>query len=88
MKLSAIALASIAAVALLGGCASYEPVAWSDRPANVERIETGVVERIELLREGQSSPTALGAIAGGSRKPKSARGSCASTTASAWSIPK
>jgi outer membrane lipoprotein SlyB len=65
MKLSAIALASIAAVALLGGCASYEPVAWSDRPANVERIETGVVERIELFREGQSSPTGLGAILGG-----------------------
>jgi outer membrane lipoprotein SlyB len=50
---------------MLGGCTTYEPVAWSDRPANVERIETGVVERIELFREGQSSPTGLGAILGG-----------------------
>jgi outer membrane lipoprotein SlyB len=65
VKLPAIALATIAAAGLLGGCASYEPVAWSDRPANVERIETGVVERIELFRDGQSSPTGLGAILGG-----------------------
>lgn len=65
MKLPAIALASIAAVALVAGCASNEPLAWSDRPANVERIETGVVERIDLFREGQSSPTGLGVILGG-----------------------
>jgi outer membrane lipoprotein SlyB len=65
VKLPVIALASITAVAMLGGCASYEPVAMNDRPANVERIETGTVERIDLFREGQSSPTGLGAILGG-----------------------
>jgi outer membrane lipoprotein SlyB len=65
VKLPAIALASIAAIGMLAGCVSYEPIAWSNRPANVERVETGVVERIDLFREGQPSPTGLGAILGG-----------------------
>jgi outer membrane lipoprotein SlyB len=65
VKLPASALAVIAALGLLGGCASDAPFAWNDRPANVERVETGVVERIELFRDGESAPTGLGAILGG-----------------------
>ncbi|MDB5857109.1 MAG: hypothetical protein JWQ76_798 [Ramlibacter sp.] len=65
MKLPAIALALTAAAGMLGGCASDAPFAWNDRPANVERIETGVVERIELFRDGEASPTGLGAVLGG-----------------------
>jgi outer membrane lipoprotein SlyB len=65
MKLPAIALALVAAAGLLAGCASSEPLAWNDRPADVQRVETGVVERIELFRNGESAPTGLGAILGG-----------------------
>ena len=65
MKLPAIALALIAAAGMLGGCASEAPFAWNDGPANVQRVETGVVERIELFRNGESAPTGLGAIFGG-----------------------
>jgi outer membrane lipoprotein SlyB len=65
VKLPAIALALIAAAGMLGGCASDAPLAWIERPDNVERVETGVVERIELFRDGESAPTGLGAILGG-----------------------
>jgi outer membrane lipoprotein SlyB len=65
MKLPAIALALVAAAGLLAGCATSEPLAWSDGPSQVERVETGVVERIELFRQGESAPTGLGAILGG-----------------------
>jgi outer membrane lipoprotein SlyB len=65
VKLPAIALALIAAAGMLGGCASEAPFAWNDSPADVERVETGVVERIELFRDGESAPTGLGAILGG-----------------------
>jgi outer membrane lipoprotein SlyB len=65
MKLPALALALIAAAALLGGCASDASLTWIEHPDNVERVETGVVERIDLFRDGESTPTGLGAILGG-----------------------
>jgi outer membrane lipoprotein SlyB len=65
MKLPALALALIAAAGLLGGCASDASLTWIEHPDNVERVETGVVERIDLFRDGESAPTGLGAILGG-----------------------
>lgn len=65
MKLPAIALALIAAAGILGACASNEPFVLNDGPAHAERIEYGVVEHIDLFRDGQPAPTGLGAILGG-----------------------
>jgi outer membrane lipoprotein SlyB len=66
MKLPATAIALMAAAGIVGGCASIDPVAAYDSPPRVaQRIEYGVVERIDLFREGQSAPTGLGAILGG-----------------------
>jgi outer membrane lipoprotein SlyB len=65
MKLPATAVALVAAAAVLGGCAYDEPYVVNDRPAYAQRVEYGVVERIDLFREGQSAPTGLGAILGG-----------------------
>lgn len=66
----------IAAGLALPGCATYDyygrPVAVYEAPAPVasapmvpQRIEYGVVERIELYREGAGAPLGLGAIIGG-----------------------
>jgi outer membrane lipoprotein SlyB len=64
MKHFRLALVLMAAAGLLGGCAS-DPFA-ADGPPRVERrTEYGVVEHIDLYREGQSSPTGVGAIVGG-----------------------
>jgi outer membrane lipoprotein SlyB len=65
MKLPAIAVALLAAAAILGGCAYPGPYATYDPPPHAQRIEYGVVEHIDLFREGQSAPTGLGAILGG-----------------------
>jgi outer membrane lipoprotein SlyB len=65
MKFSAFALALVAACGILGACASNEPYLLADRAPPVQRIETGVVERIDLFRDGSSAPTGLGAILGG-----------------------
>ena len=65
MKIPATAAALIAAAAILGGCASPEPYAMNDRPSDVQRVEYGVVQNIDLFRDGQSAPTGLGAILGG-----------------------
>jgi outer membrane lipoprotein SlyB len=66
MNLRGSSIMVLATGVILGGCASLGPDAVYDASPRVEqRIETGVVERIELFREGQSAPTGLGAILGG-----------------------
>jgi outer membrane lipoprotein SlyB len=52
---------------LLGGCYSPQPYAVYEQPAPVapQRIEFGVVESIDMYREGQPAPTGLGAVLGG-----------------------
>jgi outer membrane lipoprotein SlyB len=65
MKLPAIAFALVAAAGLLGACASNESYVLNDSPAHARRIEYGVVEHIDLFREGRSEPTGLGAVIGG-----------------------
>jgi outer membrane lipoprotein SlyB len=65
VKLPAHAVALIAAAGILGGCAYSEPFVTRDAPPVERRIEYGVVERIDLFREGQSAPSGVGAILGG-----------------------
>ena len=65
MKLLASAVALMVAAGILGGCASPEPYAVYDRPPSEQQVEYGVVEQIDLFREGQSASTGLGAILGG-----------------------
>jgi outer membrane lipoprotein SlyB len=55
----------IAAAGILGGCAYSGPYLAYDAPPVERRIEYGVVEKIDLFREGQSAPSGVGAILGG-----------------------
>jgi outer membrane lipoprotein SlyB len=56
----------MAAAGLVAGCASIDSPGVYDPPPRVaQRTEYGVVERIDLFREGQSQPAGLGAILGG-----------------------
>jgi outer membrane lipoprotein SlyB len=79
MELRSIAI--VAASLALASCASYDyygrpvdyygrPVAVYDAPAPVaaapvQRVEYGVVENMDLYREGSGAPTGLGAVIGG-----------------------
>ncbi|HEY1325604.1 MAG TPA: glycine zipper 2TM domain-containing protein [Casimicrobiaceae bacterium] len=72
MQLRSIAIA--AAALALASCASYDyygrPVAVYEAPAPVaaapvQRVEYGVVEDMELYREGSGAPVGLSAIIGG-----------------------
>src|SRR5258706_15247214 len=63
--LKATAVALMAAAGILGGCADNGPLVLNDPPRHVQRVEYGVVEHIDLFREGQSAPTGLGVILGG-----------------------
>ena len=58
-------LTAIATAGILAGYASIESGGpYEPAPRVAQRTETGVVERIELFREGQSVPTGLGAVLG------------------------
>lgn len=79
MKLRSIGIAAIAGgVVFLGGCATYEPYGYGyGRPVYEQRVpvamvpdrgpraEYGVVEYIDLYRDGASAPVGLGTILGG-----------------------
>lgn len=76
MTLRSIGLAAAAAAVLAtAGCATYpdqpygydRPYTVYERPAPVvtQRVEYGVVEGLDLYREGSGAPTGLGAIIGG-----------------------
>lgn len=78
MTLRTLGLAALAAGTLVtAGCATYDPygrpyaydrpVTVYERPAPVvtQRVEYGVVEGLDLYREGGNAPNALGAIIGG-----------------------
>ena len=56
--------AAIASVSL-AACADVTTFGAGAPPRVVERIEYGVVERIDLYRSGNSEPTGLGLIVGG-----------------------
>jgi outer membrane lipoprotein SlyB len=66
MKFRNAGIVILASAALLGGCAYPEPYAvYEGRPVVAQRTDYGVVERIEMYREGTSAPIGLGAILGG-----------------------
>ena len=80
MTLRTLGLAAIAAGTLVtAGCATYDPYYYGrpyayDRPVTVyerpapvvaARVEYGVVEGLDLYREGSGAPMGLGAIIGG-----------------------
>jgi outer membrane lipoprotein SlyB len=66
MTFRTAAFATLAAAALLGGCAYPQPYAvYPDRPVVAQRTEYGVVERMDLYRSGSDAPIGLGAILGG-----------------------
>jgi outer membrane lipoprotein SlyB len=77
MKLRSIGMAVAAAGALATtGCATYyeQPYAVYDTPRVVapapayvvpQRVEYGVIENIDLYRNGSGAPTGLGAVIGG-----------------------
>lgn len=59
-------IALLASAAVLGGCAYPAPyTVYEERPAVAQRSEYGVVERIEMYRNGAGAPVGLGAILGG-----------------------
>ena len=73
----ALGLAACTAL-VAAGCATYDPYYGNpyayDRPVTVypgnapvvaQRVEYGVVEGLDLYREGSAAPTGLGAIIGG-----------------------
>lgn len=64
MKVRSVAIAFVTSVALLGGCAYPEPYAVYEPPV-AQRTEYGVVESMQLYRDGYNSPVGLGTILGG-----------------------
>jgi len=64
MKVRSAAIAFLTSVVLLGGCAYPAPYAVYEPPV-AQRTEYGVVESMELYRDGYNTPTGLGAILGG-----------------------
>ncbi|CAG0956405.1 hypothetical protein BURK1_00476 [Burkholderiales bacterium] len=86
----AVAVAMLAAVGATAGCAYPPRYDLADsRPSRVERVEYGVVERIELARDGTQGPISLGAVVGGiaggviGHQIGSGRGNTAATIAGA-----
>jgi outer membrane lipoprotein SlyB len=55
----------LASAALLGGCAYPAPYPVYGPPAVAQRTEYGVVEAIDMYRDGGGAPIGLGAIIGG-----------------------
>src|SRR5260221_1873031 len=64
MKRLAVAAAFTFAAEVLGACATSDPSSGGYQVSE-QRIEHGVVERIDLLRQGEAQPTGLGAVLGG-----------------------
>ena len=90
MNLRIAGIALVGLVSLVGGCAYPEryPV-YDARPVITHRTEYGVVESIQMYRDGSRSPvnvgTLLGGIAGGviGHQIGSGRGNTAATIAGA-----
>jgi|SRR5689334_5432568 outer membrane lipoprotein SlyB len=66
MSVRKSAVVLIAGAALLGGCAYPEPYpVYQPAPVVQQRTEYGVVESIEMYRDGSGAPIGLGTILGG-----------------------
>jgi outer membrane lipoprotein SlyB len=88
MKRLAVAVAFTLAAGVLGACATPDASSGGYQVSE-QRVEHGVVERIDLLRQGQAQPTGLGAVLGGvaggviGHQIGSGRGNTAATIAGA-----
>jgi outer membrane lipoprotein SlyB len=85
-----MAVIAMVGAAALGGCAYPEPYpVYDSRPVVAQRTEYGVVEAIEMYRDGRGSPVGLGTILGGiaggvlGHQIGSGRGNTAATIAGA-----
>jgi outer membrane lipoprotein SlyB len=58
-------IVSLLIVGSVAACADFPSSGYAEAPRVAERIEYGVVEHIDLYREGGGSPTGLGAVLGG-----------------------
>ena len=66
MSVGKSAIVLLACAAFLGGCAYPEPYpVYRSAPVVQQRTEYGVVESIEMYRDGSSAPVGLGTILGG-----------------------
>ena len=52
-------------IASVAACADLPSQGYASAPRVAERVEYGVVERIDLYREGSTTPNGLGAVLGG-----------------------
>src|SRR5258705_13555655 len=59
------AIASVLIAAAVAACADLPFQGYASAPRVAERVEYGIVERIDLYREGNSAPTGIGAVLGG-----------------------
>ena len=62
---SIASLLIITASVTVGACADLPSQGDAAAPRVSERVEYGVVERIDLYREGSSAPTGIGTVLGG-----------------------
>ncbi len=65
MTLARVIASLLFVTAAVAACADLPSQGYSGGPRVAERIEYGVVERIDLYREGGSAPTGIGAVLGG-----------------------
>ena len=65
MRLARTIVSLSIVIASVAACADLPSFADSGAPRVEQRVEYGVVERIDLYREGGGSPTGLGAVLGG-----------------------
>jgi outer membrane lipoprotein SlyB len=65
MRLARAIASLLIAAASVAACADFPVQGDAGAPRVAERVEYGVVEHIDLYREGGSSPTGLGAVLGG-----------------------
>jgi outer membrane lipoprotein SlyB len=65
MRLARFIASPLIVIASVAGCAGLPSPGYAGAPRVEERVEYGVVERIDLYREGSASPTGLGAVLGG-----------------------
>ena len=65
MKVAYFAIPLALAGMTLDACADQIQPGYEPTPRVAERIEYGVVERIELYRQGSDSPVGVGAVLGG-----------------------
>ena len=65
MRLARSIATLLIVIASVAACADLPSQGYASAPRVAERVEYGVVERIDLYREGSTTPNGLGAVLGG-----------------------